>query len=174
MSPVSSVALTDRRSRARVRWYLRFGSYRDFEELLAERGIDVDRVTLFRWVHRFTTLPIDAAGPCRHAVGLQWLVDANYVKVTGAWRYVYRAAHRATTARWGHRTAPQARGSNRRLVAREHLGVMDRPRRVADLGPHQPSTERRAERDPHERKFVSPASRYRLLGVSPAYPRPRR
>ena len=32
-----------------VRWYLRYGlSYRDLEELLAERGIEVDHVTLFR------------------------------------------------------------------------------------------------------------------------------
>ena len=31
-----------------VRWYLRFGlSYRDLEELLAERGIEVDHVTLY-------------------------------------------------------------------------------------------------------------------------------
>jgi transposase, IS6 family len=37
-----------------VRWYLRFGlSYRDVEELLAERGIDVDHVTVHRWVQRF-------------------------------------------------------------------------------------------------------------------------
>jgi transposase, IS6 family len=37
------------------RWYLRFGlSYRDVEELLAERGIDVDHVTVYRWVQRFT------------------------------------------------------------------------------------------------------------------------
>ena len=35
-----------------VRWYLRYAlSYRDLEELLAERGIHVDHVTLFRWVH---------------------------------------------------------------------------------------------------------------------------
>src|SRR6266545_3530577 len=34
-----------------VRWYLRFGlSYRDVEELLAERGIEVDHVTVYRWV----------------------------------------------------------------------------------------------------------------------------
>jgi hypothetical protein len=33
-----------------VRWYLRYGlSYRDVEELLAERGIDVDHVTIYRW-----------------------------------------------------------------------------------------------------------------------------
>ncbi len=75
-----------------VRWYLRYGlSYRDLEELLAERGIDVDHVTLFRWVQRFTPLLIDAARPRRHAVGDRWFVDETYVKVNGIWRYVYRA-----------------------------------------------------------------------------------
>ena len=75
-----------------VRWYLRYGlSYRDLEELLAERGIEVDHVTLFRWVQRFTPLLIDAARPCRHIVGGHWFVDETYVKVSGSWRYVYRA-----------------------------------------------------------------------------------
>ena len=75
-----------------VRWYLRFGlSYRDLEELLAERGVEVDHVTLFRWVQRFTPLLVDAARPCRHTVGARWFVDETYVKVAGRWRYVYRA-----------------------------------------------------------------------------------
>jgi IS6 family transposase len=75
-----------------VRWYLRYGlSYRDVEELLAERGIDVDHVTIYRWVQRFTPLVIDAARPCRHRVGDRWFVDETYVKVAGVWRYVYRA-----------------------------------------------------------------------------------
>jgi transposase, IS6 family len=75
-----------------VRWYLRFGlSYRDVEELLAERGIEVDHVTVYRWVQRFTPLLAEAARPCRHAVGDRWYVDETYVKVAGRWRYVYRA-----------------------------------------------------------------------------------
>ena len=48
-----------------VRWYLRYGlSYRDLEELLAERGIEVDHVTVYRWVQRFTPVLLDAARPC--------------------------------------------------------------------------------------------------------------
>jgi transposase-like protein len=59
-----------------VRWYLRFGlSYRDVEELLAERGVEVDHVTIYRWVQRFTP----------------WQVDETYVKVARRWRYVDRA-----------------------------------------------------------------------------------
>jgi IS6 family transposase len=75
-----------------VRWYLRYGlSYRDVEELLAERGIEVDHVTIYRWVQRFTPLVIDAARPSRHSVGDRWFVDETYVRVGGVWRYVYRA-----------------------------------------------------------------------------------
>ena len=75
-----------------VRWYLRYGlSYRDVEELLAERGIDVDHVTIYRWVQRFTPLLADAARFARHSPGDRWYVDETYVKVNGVWRYVYRA-----------------------------------------------------------------------------------
>ena len=75
-----------------VRWYLRYGlSYRDVEELLAERGIEVDHVTVYRWVQRFTPLLADAARPLRHATGDRWFVDETYVKVAGRWRYLYRA-----------------------------------------------------------------------------------
>jgi transposase-like protein len=75
-----------------VRWYLRFGlSYRDVEELLAERGVEVDHVTIYRWVLRFTPLLADAARPCRHAIGDRWQVDETLCEGTGRWRYVYRA-----------------------------------------------------------------------------------
>ena len=75
-----------------VRWYLRYRpSYRDVEELLAERGIEVDHVTIYRWVQRFTPLVIEVARPRRHSVGDRWFVDETYVRVAGVCRYVHRA-----------------------------------------------------------------------------------
>ncbi len=75
-----------------VRWYPRYGlSYRDVEELLTKRGVEVDHVSIHRWVQRFTPLLADAARPCRHTIGTRWCVDETYVKVAGRWRYVYRA-----------------------------------------------------------------------------------
>ena len=75
-----------------VRWYLRYGlSYRDVVELLAERGIEVDHVTIYQWVQQPTPLLIDASRPCRHSVGGRWFVDETYVKVSDKWRYLYRA-----------------------------------------------------------------------------------
>jgi transposase-like protein len=75
-----------------VRWYLRSGlSYRDVEELLAERGVQVDHVAIHRWVRRFMPILAEAACPARHAIGSRWQVDETYLKVAGCWRYVYRA-----------------------------------------------------------------------------------
>jgi IS6 family transposase len=78
-----------------VGWYLRFGlSYRDVQELLTERGIEVDHVSIYRWVQRFTPLLPDAARPCRHRVGERWQADETDVEVAGRWRYVYRVIDR--------------------------------------------------------------------------------
>jgi transposase-like protein len=61
-----------------VRWYLRYGlSYRDVEELLAERGVEVDHVTVYRWVQRFTPLLAEAARFVRHAPGDRWYRSAG-------------------------------------------------------------------------------------------------
>jgi transposase-like protein len=87
-----------------VRWYLRYGlSYRDVEELLAERGVTVDHVTIYRWVQRFTREFIEAARLCRHAPGDRWFADETYVKVSGRWIYLYRAIDQRGQ---GHRRAP--------------------------------------------------------------------
>ena len=75
-----------------VRWYLRYGlSYRDVEELLAERGITVNHVTVCRWVQRLTLEFIEAARLCRHAPGDRWFADETYVKVASRWTYLHRA-----------------------------------------------------------------------------------
>lgn len=60
-----------------VRWCLRYGlCYRDPEELLAERGITGDHVTLFRWVQRFTPLLIDVAA----RAGTPWSTDGSSMR----------------------------------------------------------------------------------------------
>jgi transposase, IS6 family len=80
---VRGLPVPARGDRVALRWYLRFGlSYRDVEELLAERGIEVDHVTVHRWVRRFAP---DAARFGRHRVGDHWHVDETYVKVAGRW-----------------------------------------------------------------------------------------
>jgi IS6 family transposase len=113
-----------------VRWYLRYGlSYRDIEELLAERGIDVDHVTIYRWVQRFTPLVIEAARPCRHSVGDRWFVDETYVRVAGVWRYVYRAVDQ-----WGQVIDVYVSQRRNIAAARRFFEMMlegrDRPREV--------------------------------------------
>ena len=119
-----------------VRWYLRYGlSYRDVEELLAERGIEVDHVTVYRWVQTFTPEFIDAARPARHATGDRWFVDETYVKVAGRWTYLYRAVDQ-------HGQVIDVLVSERRDAACG-AGVL-RPRAdarpVAGRGHHRPGT----------------------------------
>jgi IS6 family transposase len=75
-----------------VRWYLPYGLfYRDVEELLAERGIAVDHVTVYRWVQTFMPEFIAAAHPTRHATGDRWFMEETYVKLAGRWTCLYRA-----------------------------------------------------------------------------------
>ena len=101
-----------------VRWYLRCGlSYRDVEELLAERGIEVDDVTVYRWVQRFTEEFIDAARPARQASGDRWFVAETNVKVAAAGRSC--TARSISTVRSSTSSSPRA--ATRRLRERSSL-----------------------------------------------------
>src|SRR3982750_1729690 len=77
-----------------VYFKLRFSlSYRDVEELLTIRGVQVDHATIQRWVYKFTPL---IEGPFRKrkkGVGNSWRMDETYIK--GTWMYLYRAVDKA-------------------------------------------------------------------------------
>jgi transposase-like protein len=75
-----------------VRWYLRYAlSYRDLEELMAERGLHVDHTTIFRWVQRYAPELEKRCRPHLKTTTDSWRVDETYVKVKGVWTYLYRA-----------------------------------------------------------------------------------
>ena len=79
-----------------VRWYLRYSlSYRDLEEIMAERGLSVDHVTIWRWVQRYApVLNQRIRRELRHP-NRSWRVDETYVRVAGNWTYLYRAVDSA-------------------------------------------------------------------------------
>src|SRR5688572_20268201 len=75
-----------------VRWYVRFRlSYADVTEWLAERGLSLDRSTVYRWVRHFLPLLGAAARRYRRPVGGHWRVDETYCRLSGRWAYCYRA-----------------------------------------------------------------------------------
>jgi transposase, IS6 family len=75
-----------------VRWYVRYRlSYADTAEWLAERGLTIDRSTVYRWDRRFLPLLGEAARRYRRPVGGRWRVDETYCRLNGRWAYCYRA-----------------------------------------------------------------------------------
>src|SRR5688500_12349334 len=75
-----------------VRWYVRYRlSYADGVEWFTERGLVVDRSTVYRWVQRFLPLFGEAARTHRRPVGEKWRVDETYTRLAGKWTYIYRA-----------------------------------------------------------------------------------
>jgi transposase-like protein len=76
-----------------VRWYLAYPlSYRNLEEMMAERGVEVDHSTIYRWVQKFTP-KLEAAfrKGKKRSVGTSWRMDETYIKIKGQWKYLYRA-----------------------------------------------------------------------------------
>ena len=76
-----------------MRWYVAYSlSYRDIEELMRERGVAVDHATLNRWVIHYSPLLEDEFRKNhKRKVGVSWRMDETYIKVKGAWKYLYRA-----------------------------------------------------------------------------------
>src|SRR5674476_1702259 len=79
-----------------VRWYVAYPlSPRHVEEMMQERGVVVDHVTVPRWAIK--VLPVLAAvfRLRKRPVGRSWRMDETYIKVSGQWKYLYRAVDRA-------------------------------------------------------------------------------
>lgn len=75
-----------------VRMYLRYPlSYQDVVDLLAERGLDVDRSTVYRWVQKFGPELSKRTEKYLKRGSLDWHVDETYIRVGGKWRYLWRA-----------------------------------------------------------------------------------
>ena len=75
-----------------VRWYLRFGlSFRNLEEMMAERNLKVDHVTIWRWVQHYAPELNRRCRPELRRTNGSWRVDETYVRVAGKWTYLYRA-----------------------------------------------------------------------------------
>ena len=76
-----------------VRWYCRYGiSYRDLEQMMAERGVAVEHSTIYRWVQKYAPeIEKRLRWQWRCPRSTSWRVDETYVKVGGKWAYLYRA-----------------------------------------------------------------------------------
>ena len=78
-----------------VFFYVRYAvSYRDLEEIMAERGVVVDHATLNRWVVKFSPLIAVQAQARKRPTARSWRMDETYIKVKGQWTYLYRAVDR--------------------------------------------------------------------------------
>jgi transposase-like protein len=77
-----------------VRWYCKYGiSYRELEEMMEERGVDLDHTTLYRWVQHYAPeIEKRLRWAWRRSTWTgRWHVDETYIKVRGRWVYLYRA-----------------------------------------------------------------------------------
>ncbi len=63
-----------------LRWYLRYSlSYRDLEEIMAERGLSVDYTTVYRWVQQFAPLLEKKCRARLKSTNDSWRVDETYI-----------------------------------------------------------------------------------------------
>src|SRR5712692_10090707 len=75
-----------------VRWYVAYPlSTRHVEELMEERGVEIDHSTINRWTIKYSPLLEEAFHRRKRPVWLSWRMDETYIKVKGQWRYLYRA-----------------------------------------------------------------------------------
>jgi putative transposase len=81
-----------------VRWYVAYPiSYRQLEEMMQERGVEVDHSSLHRWVLKYTPVLDQVFRQRKRPVGASWRMDETYISVKGQWKYLYRAVDKSGT-----------------------------------------------------------------------------
>jgi transposase-like protein len=79
-----------------ARWYVAYPiSYRQLEEMMQERSVEVDHSSLNRWVLKYTPVLDNVFGQRKRPVGASWRLDETYIRVKGQWKYLYRAVNKA-------------------------------------------------------------------------------
>jgi putative transposase len=79
-----------------VRWYVAYPiSYRQLGEMMEEHGVEVDHTTLNRWVLKYVPLLQREFRPRKQPAVSSWRMDGTYVRIKGAWKYLYRAVDKA-------------------------------------------------------------------------------
>ena len=82
--------------------YFRFAlSYRDVEDMLAERGIDVSYETVRRWALKFGAIIARKLRRGRSGPDVRWHLDEVFVSINGRQLYVWRAVDGAVTLTLG-------------------------------------------------------------------------
>ena len=82
-----------------IRWYAAYPlNCRHLEEMMDERGVSVDHSTVSRWAIRFLPLLENIfRRKYKRSVGRSWCADETYIKVKGAWKYLYRLSTKKET-----------------------------------------------------------------------------
>jgi transposase-like protein len=102
-----------------VRWYAAYPlSLRHLEEMMQERGVFVDHSTVHRWALKILPVMALIFRRRKRQVGTSWRMDETYIKVTGQWKYLYRAVDRAGDTVDFLLTAKRDRAAARRYLER--------------------------------------------------------
>jgi transposase-like protein len=113
-----------------VRWYVAYPmSYRQLEEMMEERGVEVDHSTLNRWVVEYAPLQENQFRARKRAIGSSWRLDETYVKVKGCWKYLYRAVDKAGATVDFLLTAKRDRKAALRFL-RKAIGQHGKPEKI--------------------------------------------
>ena len=113
-----------------VRWYAAYPlSFRNLEEMMAERGVEVDHATVHRWALKILPVLAQVFRRRKRPVGRSWRMDETYIRVSGQWKYLYRAVDRL-----GHTvdfllTAKRDHAAARRFFERA-IGLHDVPEKI--------------------------------------------